>query len=57
MEIGHRSITVCHLANIARELGRKLRWDPEKELFPDDEEANRKLDRPRRKGYELPDLA
>jgi predicted dehydrogenase len=56
VEIGHRSITVCHLANIARELGRKLRWNPEKELFHDDEEANRKLDRPRRKGYELPDL-
>jgi len=57
VEIGHRSITVCHLANIARELGRKLRWDPEREVFPDDEAANRKLDRPRRKGYELPDLA
>jgi predicted dehydrogenase len=56
VEIGHRSITMCHLANIAREVGRKLRWDPEQEVFPDDREASALLDRPRRKGYELPDL-
>lgn len=55
VEIGHRSITVCHLANIARELGRKLAWDPVRETFPDDAEASKRLDRPRRKGYELPD--
>ena len=54
VEIGHRSISACHLANIARELGRKLHWDPEKEVFPGDAEANRLLDRPKRKGYELP---
>jgi predicted dehydrogenase len=56
VEIGHRSITICHLANIARELGRKLRWDPEKEIFPGDEEASAYLDRPKRKGFELPKL-
>jgi len=55
VEIGHRSTTVCHLGNIARWLGRKLTWDPVKETFPGDEEANGYLDRPRRKGYELPD--
>jgi predicted dehydrogenase len=55
VEIGHRSISTCHLANIARDLGRKLRWDPERETFPDDKEANDFLARPRRKGYELPD--
>jgi len=54
VEIGHRSVTVCHLANIAREIGRKIRWDPEKEIFPGDDEANRYLDRPKRKGFELP---
>jgi len=54
VEIGHRSISVCHLANIAREIGRKLSWDPEKETFPGDNEANAYLDRPKRKGYELP---
>jgi len=56
VEIGHRSITVCHLANIARRLGRHLRWDPDKEQFIGDDEANTYLDRPRRKGWELPAL-
>ena len=55
VEAGHRSTTVAHLGNIARWLGRRLEWDPEKEIFPGDDEANRYLDRPRRKGYELPD--
>lgn len=54
--MGHRSVTICHLANIVRELGRPLRWDPVKETFPDDAEANALLDRPRRQGYELPRL-
>ncbi|MCI0335037.1 MAG: Gfo/Idh/MocA family oxidoreductase [Planctomycetes bacterium] len=56
VEIGHRSITVCHLLNIARELGRKLLWDPEKEQFVGDDEANKLLDRPRRAGFELPSV-
>lgn len=55
VEIGHRSTTVCHLVNIARWLGRRLRWDPATEQFPADEEANRYLDRPRRAGYQMPD--
>jgi predicted dehydrogenase len=54
VEIGHRSISVCHLANITREVGRRLQWDPAKEQFVGDEEANRLLVRPRRKGFELP---
>jgi predicted dehydrogenase len=54
VEIGHRSISVAHLANITRQLGRKLRWDPENECFPEDREANSMVARPRRKGYELP---
>lgn len=53
-ETGHRSTTVCHLANICRELGRKLQWDPVAERFPGDDEANGLLSRPRRKGYEMP---
>ena len=53
-EIGHRSATVCHLGNIARATGRRLRWDPVKELFPDDKDANALLDRARRQPYELP---
>ena len=54
VEIGHRSISICHMANITRELGRKLQWNPEKEVFVGDDEANTYLDRPKRKGYELP---
>jgi predicted dehydrogenase len=56
VEVGHRSITICHLANIAREVGRKLRWDPDKETFPEDEEACALLDRPRRPGWEFPEI-
>jgi predicted dehydrogenase len=55
VEVGHRSISVCHLVNITRQLGRKLKWDPEAERFKDDAEANALLTRPRRKGYELPE--
>jgi len=55
VEIGHRSATLCHLGNIVRWVGRKLRWDPDKEVFPGDDEANSYLDRPRRKPYDLPD--
>jgi predicted dehydrogenase len=39
-EIGHRTATICHLNNIAMKLGRKLKWDPVKERF-DDDEANK----------------
>jgi predicted dehydrogenase len=39
-EIGHRTASVCHLNNIAMRLGRKLKWDPVKEQFADDSEAN-----------------
>lgn len=56
VEIGHRSTTVCHLVNICRDLGRKLKWDPDKEQFIGDEEANQMISRPRRKGYELPKI-
>jgi len=54
VEIGHRSCSVCHLGNIARWTGRKLTWDPEKEVFPGDAEANALLSRRQRHGYELP---
>jgi predicted dehydrogenase len=56
VEIGHRSATVCHLGNIARWLHRSLKWDPEREVFIGDDEANTYLDRPRRRGYELPSV-
>lgn len=43
VEVGHHTATMCHLSNIALRLGRKLRWDPDKEHFIDDEEANRMM--------------
>jgi predicted dehydrogenase len=57
VEIGHRTASLCHLLVITRLLGRRLKWDPEKEVFPGDAEANALLDRPRRKGWELPELS
>ncbi len=53
VETGHRSISVCHLANITRWVGRRLQWDPANEVFVGDDEANQLLNRPRREGYEL----
>ena len=52
-EIGHRVSTLCHLGNVAMDLGRKLRWDPVAERFPDDAEANRYLSRASRAPYVL----
>jgi len=54
VDIGHRVSTVCHLANIAIKLGRKLKWDPAKERFVGDDAANQMLDRPRRAAWQLP---
>jgi predicted dehydrogenase len=56
-EIGHRATVICQLINICRELGRKLTWDPVKEEFQGDDEANKLRSRPRRQGYELPEIA
>jgi hypothetical protein len=47
-----RSDIVCHQADIAMRLGKKLRWDPEKEVF-DDAEANRMLSRPMRSPWHV----
>ena len=49
----HRSVSICHLGNIAMWLGRKLRWDPDKETFIGDDEANARLRREQRQGYEI----
>jgi predicted dehydrogenase len=47
-EIGHRSVTVCHLGVLSMRLGRKLHWDPDQQKFVDDPEANKWLSRPMR---------
>ncbi len=49
----HRAASVCHLANIAMRLGRKLRWDPTGEVFVGDDEANGWLRREQRKPYQI----
>lgn len=54
VEAGHRTATICHLANLVRELNRPLRWDPTQEQFLDDARADLLLDRPRREGFALP---
>jgi predicted dehydrogenase len=54
VEVGHRSVSFCHLVNLTRRLDRKLQWDPVKEQCVNDDEANKLVDLPRRKGYELP---
>ncbi len=53
VEIAHRSCTACILGNIAMELGRKLRWNPETERFVDDPEADRCLNRAMRAPWHL----
>ena len=53
VEIGCRSVSVCHLGNIAYWLERPLKWDPEKERFINDAEANRMLDCPKRAPWRL----
>ncbi len=57
VEAGHRAVNLCHLINICRQLGRKLHWNPETEQFAGDDQANALIHRPRRKGFELPNLA
>lgn len=51
--IGYRSVTVCHLGNIAYWLKRPLRWDPVKEDFVGDPEASRLMQRAMRSPWTL----
>jgi predicted dehydrogenase len=50
-EIGHRSASICHLGVIAVRLGRSLKWDPRKEQFIGDREANKMVAREMRKPW------
>lgn len=47
-EIGHRAAALGHLTIITYKLGRSLKWDPAREVFPEDDQANRLLRRARR---------
>ena len=53
VEIGCRSVTVCHLGNIAFWTGHPIKWDPVKEEIVGDEAASRWLDRPMRAPWSL----
>jgi predicted dehydrogenase len=56
VETGHHSAVLCHMANIAMRVGRRLRFDTWQERFIGDAEANAYLTKKYRKGYELPSL-
>ena len=51
VEVGHRACSTCLIHHIAMKLKRKVYWDPEKERFNNDDEANSMLSRPQRKPY------
>ena len=52
----HRTSTIAHMGNIAMKLHRKLNWDPQKEEFISDDEANSMLTRPERAPWELKEI-
>ena len=53
VEVGHRTATICHIANLAYEFRRPLNWDPVKEEFIDDFESNLRRGKQYRTPYEL----
>ena len=55
VEVAHRSLTICHLGNIAMQLGRDtLQWDPDTEQILNDAEASSLLRRPYHHGWQHP---
>jgi predicted dehydrogenase len=54
VEIAHRACSTCLIHHMAMKLKRKLRWDPAKERFTNDPEANAMLARPQRNPYTVP---
>jgi len=51
--VAHRATTTCHVANICFRLGRPMKWDPVKEEFIGDDEANRLRSRAYRHPWRL----
>jgi myo-inositol 2-dehydrogenase/D-chiro-inositol 1-dehydrogenase len=51
VEAGHRACTVCLVTHVAMKLSRKLFWDPDNEVFMNDNEANYMLSRSQRAPY------
>lgn len=56
VEVGHRTASALHMGNIAMSLGRKVNWNPEKEEFIDDDDANALRSRVSRDPWKLEDL-
>jgi len=52
-EVGHRTISIPHLGNIAMLLGKKLQWNPETEKFVDAPDANTALTRTQREPWTM----
>jgi len=55
-EIGHRSISVALLGEIAMAVDKKLEWNPETEQFTNNDKANELLIRPYRNPWEMPKI-
>jgi predicted dehydrogenase len=55
VETAHLSSALAHLGNISYRLGRQLQFDPAKEKFVEDDEANRMLTRSYRKPFVVPE--
>ena len=54
VEVAHRACSACLLHHIAMKTKRKLFWDPERERFKNDDDANTMLSRPQRPPFALP---
>ena len=53
-EVEARTVTSCHLTNISLRLGRKIRWDPDREEIVGDDEARAMQSRAAREPYGVP---
>ena len=56
VEVGHRTASALHMGNIAMQLERKVNWDPDREEFINDEEANALRSRESRDPWKLENL-
>ena len=55
VEAGHSTCTACTLGNIAHEVKHAIKWDPDKQVFVDDDELmnHRLVKYAYREGYTL----
>ena len=51
VEVAHRACSTCLVHHIVMKLNRKVYWDPAKERFNNDDQANSMLSRPQRAPY------